>query len=57
LGRDPVRLLHDIRAAQHELAAFATEGAASDPAARPELGTFLAHLRSPVLRSVDITMT
>jgi hypothetical protein len=29
-----------------ELAAFATEGAASDPAARPELGTFLAGLSS-----------
>ena len=43
---DPIRLLHEIRAAQQELAAFATEGAVSDPAARPELGTFLAGLSS-----------
>ena len=43
---DPVRLLHDIRAAQHELAAFAVQGSAPDAVAHPELGTFLAGLSS-----------
>ena len=43
---DPVRLLHDIRAAQHELAAFAAQGSAPDAVTRPELATFLAGLSS-----------
>jgi hypothetical protein len=43
---DPVRLLHDIRTAQHELAAFAAQGSAPDALAHPELATFLAGLSS-----------
>jgi hypothetical protein len=43
---DPVRLLHDIRAAQQELAALAAQGSAPAPVARPELATFLAGLSS-----------
>ena len=36
---DPVRLLHDIRTAQHELATLAAQGSAPAPVARPELAT------------------
>lgn len=46
LGSIPCTSCTTISVAQQELAAFAAEGSAPDPAARPELTTFLASLSS-----------